>query len=62
MPHQPSCFQGASAKILASWANMKLELDRLAYSTMEFEGVSNSAFHKSLVEELGAVERRTLLR
>jgi len=41
---------------------MKLELDRLAYSTMEFEGVSNSAFHKSLVEELGAVERRTLLR
>lgn len=65
-----SSFLGASADTLTKWSNFKLELetaikyaevvsDLLAYTTVAVEDVSNSDFHKSLVEELGAAQRRT---
>ena len=65
-----SSFQGASADTLTKWSNLKLELqtaikymevvsDLLAYTTVAVEDVTNSTFHKSLVEELEATQRRT---
>lgn len=65
-----SRFQGASVESLTKWSNVKLELqtavkytevvsDLLAYHTVAVEDTTSSSFHKSLLDELKASQRRT---
>ena len=63
-------FPGASADLLTNLSNLKLEFstsaqykkvisDLLTYITISTEDVSADLYHKSLVDELEAVKRRT---
>ena len=63
-------FPGVSADTINKWSNLQSELDTvikyagvvsvlLAYTSVSVEDLSECDFHKSLVEELEAAERRT---
>ena len=62
-------FLGDNADVLTKWSNLQLEVkasvqyaevisDLLTYSTLTVDDVTTSPFHKSLVAELEAAQRR----